>query len=74
MDEVLQGLRIISKFCHYYQVNLRELINFSFPWKYRSSVFIVNFEHISHLYQMFLLLTLNRLMLAGNEVAGLNTF
>ena len=31
-------------------------------WR-RSSVFIVNFEHISHLYLVFLLLTLNKLML-----------
>ena len=27
---------------------------------YKSGVFCVNFEHISHLFQMFLLLTLNR--------------
>ena len=31
----------------------------------RSSVFIVNFEHISHLFLVLLLLTLNRLMFAG---------
>ena len=31
----------------------------------RGRVFIVNFEHISHLFLVFLLLTLNRLMLAG---------
>ena len=30
----------------------------------RSRVFIVNFKHISHLFLVFLLLTLNRLMLA----------
>ena len=28
-------------------------------------VFIVNFEHISHLFLLFLLLTLNKYMLAG---------
>ena len=33
-------------------------------WR-RSALFIVNFEHISHLFVVFLLLTLNRLMLAG---------
>ena len=31
----------------------------------RSGVFIVNFEHISHLFLAFLLLTLNKQMLAG---------
>ena len=30
-----------------------------------SGVFIVNFEHILHLFQVFLLLTLNKQMLAG---------
>ena len=30
-----------------------------------SSIFIVNFEHISHLFPIFLLLTLNKGMLAG---------
>ena len=33
-------------------------------WR-RSGVFIVNFELVSHLALVFLLLTLNRLMLAG---------
>ena len=33
-------------------------------WR-RSGVFIVTFEHISHLFLAFLLLTLNNLMLAG---------
>ena len=33
-------------------------------WR-RSGVFIVNFEHISHLFLLFLLLTLRKLMLAG---------
>ena len=33
-------------------------------WR-RSGVFIVNFEHISHLVLVFLLLTSNKLMLAG---------
>ena len=32
----------------------------------RSGIFIVNFEHISHLVLVFLLLTLNKQMLAGN--------
>ena len=32
----------------------------------RSGVFIVNFEHISHLVLVFLLLTLSKLMPAGN--------
>ena len=34
----------------------------------RSRVFIVNFKHISHLFLVFLLLTLNRLMLADSTV------
>ena len=33
-------------------------------WR-RSGVFIVNFEHVSHLVLVFLLLTLNRLMPTG---------
>ena len=32
-------------------------------------VFIVNFEHISHLFLMFLLLTLNKKILAGKQIA-----
>ena len=36
-------------------------------WR-RSGFFIVNFEHISHLFQVFLLLTLNKEMLAGNLI------
>ena len=31
-------------------------------------VFIVNFEYISHLFLVFLLLTLNKLMLVGNPL------
>ena len=34
------------------------------------SVFIVNFEHISHLVLVFLLLTLSRLMLAEMSLFG----
>ena len=33
---------------------------------HRSGVFIVNFEHYSHLFLLFLLLTLNKQMLAGD--------
>ena len=33
-------------------------------WR-RSGVFIVNFEHISYLFQLLLLLTLNKYMLEG---------
>ena len=33
----------------------------------RSGIFIVNFEHISHLVLVFLLLTLSRQMRAGKE-------
>ena len=35
------------------------------PEQRRSGIFIVNFEHISHLVQVFLLLTLSRLIPAG---------
>ena len=28
---------IISKFCFYYYANLRELINFYFPWNYQKT-------------------------------------
>ena len=38
------------------------------PERRRSGVFIVNFEHISHLFLVFLLLTLNKKMLAKNDV------
>ena len=34
------------------------------PERRKSDVFIVNFEHISHLFLVFLLLTLNKQMLA----------
>ena len=34
----------------------------------RSGVFIVNFEHISHLVLLFLLLTLSRQMPAGDNL------
>ena len=33
-----------------------------------SGVFIVNFEHILHFYLVLLLLTLNKKILAGNEL------
>ena len=36
-------------------------------WR-RSGVFIINFEHISQLFLMFLLLTLNKYILAENYV------
>ena len=35
-------------------------------WR-RSGVFIVNFEHYLHLFKVFLLLTLNRQMLAEKD-------
>ena len=34
----------------------------------RSGVFIVNFEHISHLVLVFLLLTLSRQLLTGKDI------
>ena len=37
-------------------------------WR-RSDIFIVNFEHISDLFLVFILLTLNRWMLTGYPVA-----
>ena len=37
------------------------------PWR-RSGIFIVNFEHISHLVLVFLLLSLNMYLPAGNEI------
>ena len=40
----------------------------------RSGVFIVNFEHISHLFLVFLLLTLNKQMLAGILKISVNEF
>ena len=36
----------------------------------RSTVFIVNFEHISHLLLVFLSLTLNKQMLAGSRLTS----
>ena len=36
-------------------------------WR-RSCVFILNFEHILHLFLVFLLLTLNKQMLAGKSL------
>ena len=39
-------------------------------WR-RSGIFIVNFEHISHLVLLFLLLTLTRQMPAGIRLSGL---
>ena len=38
----------------------------------RSGVFIVTFEHISHLFLVFLLLTLYKYMFAGNVVYELS--
>ena len=42
-------------------------------WR-RSGVFTVNFEHISHIFLVFLLLTLNRQMLAGYPCIDLSFF
>ena len=36
--------------------------------KMTSAVFIVNFDHISHLFQEFFLLTMKRQMFAGNTL------
>ena len=38
----------------------------------RTNIFIVNFDHISYLFLMFLLLTLNKQMLIGNKSKKLN--
>ena len=43
----------------------RFLNHFLLPQQTFTSVCIVNFEHISHLFFVFLLLTLNKQMLAG---------
>ena len=37
----------------------------------RSGVFFVNFEHISHLFLVFLFLTLQKQMLVGKGVKGI---
>ena len=42
-------------------------------WR-RSGIFIVNFEHISHLALVFLLLTLNMLIAASLKTASLYNF
>ena len=41
---------------------------------HRSGVFIVNFEHISHLVLMFLLLTLNMYLLAGSALENIDKY
>ena len=41
--------------------------------EWRSTVFIVSFEHISHLFQVFLLLTLNKLVFTGSYPINLKT-
>ena len=37
-------------------------------WHHHAGIFIVDFEHISHHFLVFLLLTLNRYMFAGFHV------
>ena len=39
-----------------------------------SGVFIVNFEHILHIFLLFILLTLNKQMLAGKSEAKENSY
>ena len=56
-DKDLRHERFKVKIIQSYSFDLRSLTSFG--------VFIVNFEHISHLFLVFLLLTLNKLMLAG---------
>ena len=41
--------------------------------QWRSSVFVVDFEHISHLFLVFLLLTLNKLVFAESYPINLKT-
>ena len=53
IETLEQGIEICSKLRH--QNDLR----------HRFGVFIVNFEHMSHLFPMFLLLTLSRSMPTG---------
>ena len=44
--------------------------NFAYVLRRRSGLFIVNFQHISHLFLVFLLLPLNKQMSAGKNVKG----
>ena len=44
--------------------------NLAYVLRRRSGLFVVNFEHISHLFLVFLLLTLNKQILAGKNVKG----
>ena len=41
--------------------------------EWRSTIFVVDFERISHLFLMFLLLTLNKLLFAGSHPINLET-
>ena len=41
--------------------------------KWSSTIFVVDFEHISHLFLVFLLLTLNKLVFAGSHPINLKT-
>ena len=40
----------------------------------RSSVFIIKFEHISHVFLVFLLLTLKKWMLGGSSYSSLSSW
>ena len=55
-----RNIRTRCKICSKLTIKIPERCH----W-HRSGIFIVNFEHISHLVIVFLLLTLSRLMLAG---------
>ena len=46
----------------------RSKISSKFTKKHQNDVFIINFEHISHLVLVFLLLTLSRQMLNGCQI------
>ena len=60
MFKVNRNTRARCEICSYLTLKTPEQRH----WRH-SGVFIVNFEHISHLVQVFLLLTLNMKLLAG---------
>ena len=58
-----RNIRTRSKICSKLTIKIPERHH----WR-RSGIFIVNFEHISHLVLVFLLLSLNMYLPAGNEI------
>ena len=56
-----------------FKVNNKDIRTTSLTWR-RSAVFIVNFKHVSHLFLVFLLVSMSKQKLVGPVLSSVNFF